>query len=78
MWGCPWSKAKSGLNKSGKTIVCGHWHTSDFFNHLKNKNNKKKYSIYDNPIFNSKRYKLIGIDACTAITLSINVFKFEE
>lgn len=24
MWGCPWKRAKAGLNKTGKTIVCGH------------------------------------------------------
>ena len=78
MWGCPWKKAKEGLNETGKTIVCGHWHTSDFFNNLKNKNSKKKYNIYNNPIYKSNRYKLIGIDACTAITLVINVFTFEE
>ena len=78
MWGCPWKKAKEGLNETGKTIVCGHWHTSDFFNNLKNKNSKKIYDIHNNPIYESKRYKLIGIDACTAVTLVINVFKFEE
>ena len=78
MWGCPWKKAKDGLNQTGKTIVCGHWHTSDFFNNLKNKNNTKKYGIGNNPIFKSKRYKLIGLDACTTITLLVNVFIFEE
>lgn len=78
MWGCPWKKAKAGLNKTDKTIVCGHWHTSDFFNNLKNKNNTKKYDLYNNPIFKSKRYKLIGLDACTTITLLVNIFVFEE
>ncbi len=29
-WGCPWKLAKAGLNKTGKIIVCGHWHTADF------------------------------------------------
>lgn len=78
MWPCPWQNAKLGLNKTGKTIVCGHWHTSDFFNNLKNKNSTKKYNIHNNPIFKSKRYKLIGLDACTAVTALINVFIFEE
>ena len=76
-WGCPWKLAKEGLNKSGKTIVCGHWHTSDFFNNLKNL--KEKYNIYKkNPIFISKRYKLIGLDACTAATHKVNVLVLKE
>lgn len=77
-WGCPWKQAKSGLNKTGKIIVCGHWHTSDIFNHLKNANNKHTYKQTYNPIVVSKRYKLIGIDACTALTREVNVFTFEE
>lgn len=76
MWPCPWKKAKAGLNKTGKTIVCGHWHTSDFFNNLSKSKDKK--DINHNPIFISKRYKLIGLDACTVVTHKINVFTFEE
>ncbi len=76
-WGCPWKLAKAGLNKTGKTIICGHWHTSDFYNNLKNLN--KKYDTYkNNPIFVSKKYKLIGLDACTAATNKVNVLVFEE
>lgn len=74
-WGCPWSKAKEGWNKTGKTIVCGHWHTSDFFNNL---TKQKKKDIYDCPIFKSKRYKLIGIDACTAGSHKVNVLVLTE
>ena len=51
MWGCPWRKAKSKLNGTGKTIVCGHWHTSDFFNNL----TKQRKGKYECPIFKSKR-----------------------
>ena len=76
-WGCPWMLAKSGLNKTGKIIVCGHWHTSDFFNNLKHL--KKKFNVYEsNPIFISKRYKLIGLDACTAATNKVNVLVINE
>lgn len=78
MWPCPWKNAQLGLNQTGKTIVCGHWHTSDFFNNLKNKNSTKKYDINNNPIYKSKRYKLIGLDTCTVVTKKINVFTFEE
>ena len=74
MWGCPWRKAYLKLNQTGKTIVCGHWHTSDFFNHL----TKQYKSIYDCPIFKSKRYKLIGLDACTAGSKKVNCLVLEE
>ena len=76
-WGCPWKLANAGLNKTGKTIVCGHWHTSDFFNNLKKL--KKRYDVYkNNPIFISKKYSLIGLDACTAATNKINVLVLNE
>ena len=73
-WGCPWRKAKLGWNKTNKTIMCGHWHTSDFFNNL----TKQKKQMYDCPIFKSKRYKLIGLDACTAGSNKVNVLVLNE
>lgn len=76
-WGCPWELAQHGLNKTGKTIVCGHWHTSDFFNNLTNQ--EKKYDYHkENPIFISEEYKIIGIDACTAATNKVNVLVLKE
>lgn len=76
-WGCPWKLAKAGLNKTGKTIVCGHWHTADFYNNLKNL--RVRYNLYlNNPIFVSKRYKIIGLDACTAATNKVNVLVLNE
>lgn len=34
-WGCPWKQYDAGLfeeeTKKGKILVCGHWHTSSFF-----------------------------------------------
>ena len=74
MWFCPWKKAQDKLNKTGKTIVCGHWHTSDFFNHL----TKQHKGKYDCPIFKSKRYKLIGLDACTVVSHLVNVLVLNE
>ena len=74
MWYCPWQKAKEKLNQTGKIIVCGHWHTSDFFNML----TKQEKTIDDNPIFKSKKYKLIGLDACTVISHKVNVLKLTE
>ena len=38
LWGCPFRQYKAGLFKpeenKGKVLVCGHWHTSDFFKFL--------------------------------------------
>lgn len=73
-WGCPWKKAKLKWNKTGKTIICGHWHTSDFFNNL----TKQHKHPDDCPIFKSKRYKLIGLDARTAASNKINVLVLNE
>lgn len=37
-WGCPWDLFQRGYfdkeKEQGKTLVCGHWHTSDFRLHL--------------------------------------------
>lgn len=73
-WGCPWALAKEGWNKTGKTIVCGHWHTSDFFNHL----TKQRKGKYECPVFKSKKYKLIGLDACTVASNKVNVLVLNE
>ena len=63
-----------GIRVEGKTIVCGHWHTSDFFNHL----TKQHKELYDCPIFKSKKYKLIGLDTCTAGSKKVNCLVMEE
>ena len=75
MWVCPWRMAKNKWNNTGKTIICGHWHTSDFFNNLTRQETKQRDN---NPIFKSKRYKLIGLDACTALSKKINVLVLDE
>ncbi len=80
-WGCPWKYEQRGLNKTGKTIVCGHWHTSDFFNNLLFKNQKSKHldPRISNPIFKSDKFPgLIGLDACTALTKVVNVLVLKE
>lgn len=60
-WGCPFKQYQAGLFRpeedKGKTLVCGHWHTSDFFKHLKN---ITAYSKECAPIYFSKG--IIGID----------------
>jgi len=74
-WGCPWSFAKEKWNQTGKYIMCGHWHTSDFFNNL---TKQKKRKREDCPIFISKRYKLVGLDACTVLSKKVNVLVLTE
>lgn len=75
-WGCPWEKFRDGFFddeiKNNKILVCGHWHTSDFYNNLDN----IKYDIENNPIYLSKN--LIGLDACTALTKGINILTVEN
>ncbi len=57
-WGCPFERMGAGLFakelKKGKVLVCGHWHTGDFFRHLKH------IRGYRNDIYYSDH--LIGID----------------
>ena len=84
-WMCPYRLYKAGLfseeEKNGKVLVCGHWHTSDFYNELLYFNEpSKQLDIHkDNPIFKSEKYPgLIGIDACTALTKRVNVLVINE
>lgn len=77
----------SNCGEKGKTIVCGHWHTS--YGHARRQHRKlsdKEYSklefgedaCFD--IFEHTRYNksIIALDACTAHTGKVNVFKFEN
>lgn len=84
-WRCPWEDYALGCFKpeeeKGKTLVCGHWHTSDFYNHLDYAGQpEKKLDIKtDNPIYRSKKFPgLIGLDACTALTRKVNVLALKE
>ena len=71
-WECPWKQFLDGMFneeiKNKKILVCGHWHTSDFYNVLDN----KSYKLTENPIYTSSN--LIALDACTALTHKINIF----
>ena len=67
--------------KKGKILVCGHWHTSDFYNKLLYPHEKEKWLDVrnDNPIFKSELFPgLIGIDACTALTKKVNILVISE
>ena len=85
MWGCPWQQYRKGLfhqeEKRGKILVCGHWHTSDFYNNLIYRYEPEKHLDIrtSNPIFKSELCPgLIGLDACTALTKKINVLVLQE
>ena len=67
-WGCPWEQYKAGLFKpeedAGKTLVCGHWHTSDFYLKLKGIGD---YYNAPGPIYYSRG--IIGIDGGVSFSL---------
>ncbi len=72
-WNSNYQSVRNGLNQTGKYIVVGHWNTSDLYILL----NGTKKSTYDCPIYISKRYKIVGMDACTAGSGRVNVMKLE-
>ena len=83
-WGCPYKLYLHGCFdgelRKGKILVCGHWHTSSFYNDLiyKNEPDKKLDIKEENPIFKSQEYPgLIGLDTCTALTKKVNILKLE-
>lgn len=74
MWGNPYDMAKQDLNKTGKTIVFGHFHTS--YQWAKD---GKCSEFGEDAIFESyygKNY--IGIDSAVAYTNKINVIVLED
>lgn len=80
-WGAPWKLYDEGCfkeeEKNGKVLVCGHWHTSDFYNNLLYKDKPLKLSMKVNPIFRSVGFNLIGLDACCALSGKLNVLVIE-
>ena len=78
MWGNPFFKAQDGLNKTGKTIVFGHWHCS-LGHAIDNGFDTDEFS--ENAIWEpyiNKETKIIGIDRCTAHTGECNVVVLED
>ena len=79
MWGNPFFNAQDGLNKTGKTIVFGHYHTSFMWDITTDCSEFGEGAIFD-PYF-GKDYEgnsYIGIDACTAYTGKCNVIVIED
>ena len=78
MWGNPFFKAQDGMNKTGKTIVFGHWHCS--LGHLMDSGGELSEFGKDakwDPYFN-KDQGIIGVDRCTAHTGEVNVVVLED
>lgn len=74
MWGNPFKLAEQDLNKTGKTIVFGHWHCSAGHKRLNNCDSEFEYAIWEPCYFKNT----IGIDRCTAYTGEVNVLVLED
>lgn len=75
-WGCPWQLYQDGLfdeeAKQGKTLVCGHWYTGDFYLHLTH----GQVDGSNNPIYVGDN--LIAMDAHTPLTNRVNIMMLDE
>lgn len=78
MWVNPFLAAKQGLNKTGKTIVFGHWHCSKGWamNDPDNYSEFKANACWEP--YQNKEQGIIGIDRCTAYTNQCNVIVLED
>jgi hypothetical protein len=73
----------NGCTIKGKTVVCGHWHTS--YAHVRDKygwsispNEGKRLEFADDADFSIYQNKgIIALDACTVYSKKINIFTFE-
>lgn len=74
LWGNPFVLAEQNLNKTGKTIVFGHWHCSAGHKMLGNCNDEFNYAMWEPCYFKNT----IGIDRCTAYTGEVNVLVLED
>jgi serine/threonine protein phosphatase 1 len=74
MWGNPFEMWQQELNKTGKTIVFGHWHCSAGHKMLGHCNDEFEYAIWE-PCYVDG---IIGIDRCTAHTGEVNVLVIED
>lgn len=85
MWGNPFKRWQEGLNKTGKTIVFGHWHCSTghaMLHEIKISENESEGTISefeDDAIWEPFIHdNIIGIDRCTAYTGEVNVLVLED
>jgi hypothetical protein len=73
-WGNPFELATAGLNKTGKTVIFGHFHTS--WPRAKYEGKPELGDGADfSPYFGEG---FIAVDACTAYTNEVNVVILED
>lgn len=79
MWGNPFHRAKEGLNKTGKTIVFGHWHCSAGYVLNDDVGIFREFDEYAcwEP-YKNKQQGIIGIDRCTVHTGEVNILVLED
>ena len=82
--------ARNGLNQTGKTIVCGHWHCS--YGNVRQMLEGRPYHVLNRAEFDTIHYTpeelfkpyinekegIIGLDACTAFSGFSNCLVIEE
>ena len=75
-WGNPYVLAEKGLNKTGKNLVFGHWHTSWWRHHINGEEEFGENSNFDSVVL--KEQRCIGIDACTVYSHQVNILTIED
>lgn len=84
VWPNPFKYANAGLNKTGKTIVFGHWHCSTGWSIQRFFEGKSNPEFGEDAIWepyygeDKEGNKYIGIDRCTAYTGEVNVIIIED
>lgn len=73
--GNPVEHFKNDLNKTGKTIVCGHWHTSAAHSELHNEGSEWGEDANFNPFYDNH---LIMIDGCITYSKQVNIIELED
>lgn len=74
MWGNPFARWDQGLNKTGKTMVVGHWHCSTGHKMAGHCDDEFEYAIWE-PFYGDG---IIAIDRCVAHTGELNVIVIED
>ncbi len=62
---------EQGIRVPDKTVVCGHWHTSDYHSRYERKGSEWGDDADFSPYF-SPDGAAIGLDACTAVSHTMN------
>lgn len=68
---------EEGIYLPDKTIVCGHWHTSEFHSKYEGKGSEWGRDADFSPFY-SKNGEVICIDACTATSKTVNCLVFDS